>query len=158
MARGMWRTVLLLGAIAVPVATLRYFARGWLEPAGVPTFVGSFVASLTVVLLVGVVLLFGREGLAESGRYLRAAAGYSVLAAWCEGLIVVGILVTHVSGASTYYSGPWEAVHRAFPTAPQHAIGHAQGFFPRLAIALALGGAVYAWRRRSRPTPLAGGV
>jgi hypothetical protein len=148
--RGIWNAVLLLCGVALPVAVLRYFAKGWLEAAGVPTVVGSFGASLTVVLLVGVVLLFGREGRAESGRYLRAATGFAVLAVWCEILVIVGILAAERFEATTYYSGPWEAVHRAFPMARQHAIGHAQGFLPRLAIALALGGMVYAWNRRSR--------
>jgi hypothetical protein len=150
--RDVWKTVLLLGGVAVPVAVVRYFAKGWLEPAGIPTVVGSFVASLTVVLLVGLAILFWREGRAESGRYLRAAATYGLLAAWCEVLVIAGILATQASGATTYYSGPWEAVDRAFPTAHQHAIGHTQGFIPRLAIALVLGSVVYAWGRRGRRT------
>lgn len=144
------RVVAFLSALAVPVAILRYFARGLLEPRGVPVAAGSFLASLTLVLVAGVAWLFGAQGRRTGGGYRRAAGWYLVLAAWCEVLIVAGILASEATGADTYYRGPWAAVERRFPTAAAHAIGHAQGFLPRLAIGLALGGIVYAVAKRRR--------
>jgi hypothetical protein len=142
------RTFLVLAIVALVAAVLRYFLKGWLEPVGIPTVVGSFLASVTVVLLVGLVLLFSREGSSAQGHYFRAAGWFFALALWCELLVIGGILITERTGASTYYQGPWEAVHRAFPTAAEHAIGHAQGFLFRTPLGLLLGLAVYALSKR----------
>lgn len=143
------RTVAVLAGVAALAAVLRYFMRGWVEPLGVPTVVGSLLASVTVVLLAAVVLIFGRAG--RHGRgYGRAALAYVGLAAWCEVLVIAGILISERTGARTYYQGPWPAVVEAFPTPAAHALGHAQGFLPRTAIALALGGIAYAVGRRRR--------
>ena len=143
------RTVLILGAVATMVAVLRYFMEGWVEPLGVPTAVGSLLASVTIVLAVGLVIIFVREG-RIGGRYVRAAAWFAVLAIWCEILVIGGILVTERTGARTYYEGPWEAVHTMFRTPAAHAIGHTQGFFVRLAVWLLLGAIIYWLTKRRR--------
>lgn len=141
------KTVLFLGGLAALAAVLRYFMRGWVEPWGVPTVAGSLLASVTLVLLAAVFLLFGRAGRAAGG-YGRAALAFVVLAVWCELLVIGGILVAERTGARTYYQGPWQVVAERFPTPGAHALGHAQGFLPRTAIGLGLGGLVYAVARR----------
>lgn len=142
--------VFTLAGIAAVVAVIRYFLKGLLEPLGVPTVVGSFLASITLVLLVGLVLIFLREGRSSNGSYARAAAWFAALAAWCEVLVIAGILITERTGASTYYQGPWEMVEKMFPNPAAHAIGHSQGFFARLAINLIIGGIIYAVTKRRR--------
>jgi divalent metal cation (Fe/Co/Zn/Cd) transporter len=147
---GHGKGVLALGILAVLAAVLRYFMRGWLEPLGVPTVIGSFVASVTLVLLAGLLVLYRREGRRLGGRYWRATAWYVALAAWCELLVIAGILVTEQTGASTYYTGPWHMVEEVFPTATAHAIGHTQGWGLRLVIGLVLGAGVYLVARSGR--------
>lgn len=72
------KTVLILAVVAAAAAVLRYFMKGWVEPLGVPTAVGSFLASVTVVLLIGLVLIFvGRLG-ASVGVTLRQQRGSSL--------------------------------------------------------------------------------
>lgn len=132
------------------VAVIRYFLKGLLAPLGVPTAVGSFLASITIVVLVGLVLIFLREGRSSSGSYVRAAAWFVALAAWCEALVISGILLTERTGASTYYQGPWEMVEKMFPNPGAHAIGHSQGFFVRLAVNLIIGAIIYAVTKRRR--------
>lgn len=144
------RIVFTLGGIAAIVAVVRYFLKGLLAPAGVPTVVGSLLASITIVLLVGLVLIFLREGRSSGGSYVRAAAWFAALAVWCEVLVIAGILLTERTGASTYYQGPWEVVEKMFPTPAAHAIGHSQGFFVRLAVNLIIGGIIYALTKRRR--------
>ncbi len=150
-------TFLRFAALAATLAVLRYFAKGLLEPFEVPVLVGSFLTSVTVVLLAAMVVFFGREGRAPGGRYLRAAAWFSALAAWCEALVIAGILVTERTGADTYYRGPWRMVEEVFPDGTAHALGHAEGFFVRLPIGLLLGAAVYAIKKRGRPGKEPGG-
>lgn len=145
-----WKIVLWLGGVALALAVLRYFTKGWLEPLGVPVALGSLVASVTVILLFAVWTLFSREGRLPGGRYLRAATKYAALAAWCEILVIAGILLTERSGADTYYRGPWEKVMETFPAPAAHAVGHTQGFLVRLAFGLLLGAAVYALVKRTR--------
>ena len=144
------KIVFTLAGIAAIVAVIRYFLKGWLEPLGVPTAVGSFLASITIVLLVGLVLLFLREGRSSQGRYLRAALWFVALAVWCEALVIAGILLTERTGARTYYQGPWEMVEHMFPTPAAHAIGHTQGFFVRLAANLIIGAIIYTVAKRRR--------
>ena len=144
------KTVLILAGAAGIVAVLRYFMKGWLDPLGGPTFLGSLLASVTLVLLIGLVLLFLKEGRESEGRYFRVAGWFVALAVWCELLVITGILVTERTGAETYYQGPWEVVRERFTTPSAHAIGHAQGFFVRTAIALLLGAAIYGLVRRRR--------
>jgi hypothetical protein len=148
------KTVLILTGAAGVVAVLRYFMKGWVDPLGVPAFLGSLLASITLVLLIGLVLLFVREGRESEGRYFVVAGWFVALAVWCELLVITGILVTERTGAETYYQGPWEAVRERFTTPSAHAIGHSQGFFVRTAIALLLGAVIYwlAKRRRTSQT------
>ena len=54
-------------AIAAVAAVVRFFVKGWLAPLGVPTGIGSFLASVTVVLAVAMVILFLREGRDAAG-------------------------------------------------------------------------------------------
>lgn len=144
------RIVLTLAGIAAIVAVIRYFLKGLLAPLGVPTVVGSFLASITIVLLVGLVLIFLREGRSNEGRYIKAAGWFAALSIWCEVLVIAGILLTERTGASTYYQGPWEMVEKMFPTPAAHALGHTQGFFVRLALNLIIGGIIYALAKRRR--------
>ncbi|MFY9607766.1 MAG: hypothetical protein WAU45_04020 [Blastocatellia bacterium] len=139
-----------LAGIATIVAVIRYFLKGLLEPLGVPTVVGSFLASITIVLLVGLVLIFLREGRRRDGSYARAAVWFAALAVWCEVLVIAGILLTERTGANTYYRGPWEMVEEMFPTPAAHAIGHTQGFFVRLAVNLIIGAIIYGLAKRRR--------
>ena len=152
------KTVLILAGAAGIAAVLRYFMKGWLDPLGVPTFLGSLLASVTIILLIGLVLLFVKEGRESDGRYFRVAGWFVALAGWCELLVITGILVTERTGADTYYQGPWEMVRERFTTPSAHAIGHTQGFLVRTVIALLLGAVIYAVarKRRARQTQDAG--
>ena len=111
----MKKLVLTLGAIAFAAAVVRFFLKGLLEPVGVPVFVGSFLASITIVLLVGVGLIFRREGHDPNGRFFRGAGWAVLLSLWCQILIIGGILSTEWLHADTYFSGPWQLVHERFP-------------------------------------------
>ena len=137
-------------AIAMIVAVIRYFIKGWLAPLGVPAIVGSFLASITIVLIVAMVLFFVREGRRAGGRYWVSAAWFAGLVVWCQALIIAGILLTERTGKDTYYSGPWEIVHERFPTPTAHAIGHAQGMVFMVLIGLVVGAIVYALAKRGR--------
>lgn len=150
--QGVWRRAAVLGGVAAAVGAIRFFLRGWVAPFGVPSVVGSLLASLTVVLLVSIIFLFGGEGRARAGSYWRAAAAYGLLAAWCEVLTIAGILLSARLGIVTYFSGPWAMVHRAFASAGEHALAHSVGFFIRLAIGLALGRVAYGIGARGRRT------
>ena len=144
------KTVLILASAAGIAAVLRYFMKGWLEPLGIPTALGSLLASITVVLVIGLVLLFMKEGREMRGRYLRVAGWFVALAVWCELVVISGILLTERTGADTYYQGAWAAVRERFPTSSAHVLGHTQGFFVRIAIELLLGAAIYGLAKRSR--------
>ena len=142
--------MLTFAVLASIAAVFRLFAKALLEPMGVPTIAGSLLVSITVVLLVGMGLIFAREGRNPNGRYMRAVAWSILLAAWCELLIIGGILATEALGTSTYYQGPWEQVREVFPTGASHAIGHMQGFIFRLMAYLILASIVYLIARRMR--------
>lgn len=138
-------------AIAAIVAVIRYFIKGWLSPLGAPTFVGSFLASITIVLIIAMVLLFLREARRVDGRFLKAAAWFGGLVLWCQALIIAGILLTERTGKDTYYSGPWAIIHERFPTPAAHAIGHTQGMFFMFLIGVIIGGIIYVVAKRTRP-------
>ena len=146
----MHRPVLTFGVIASIVAVVRFFLKGLLEPIGVPTYIGSFLASITIVLLIGTIVIFMRAGKDPDGRYLPAAGRCFLLSVWCQALIIGGILVTEWTQTNTYYSGPWEMIKEQFPTAHAHVIGHSQGFWVLTAVLLIIGGVTYAISRRSR--------
>ena len=101
------------------------------------------------MLLVGLAMIFVQEGRASGGRYLRGAIGFLVLAAWCQALVIAGILITQQTGASNYYNERL-FVHRRFPSASRHALVHAVTFLPVVAVELLLGGLVYWLAKRSR--------
>ena len=146
----MKRLVAILAAIALAAAVVRFFLKGLLAPIGVPTVIGTFLASITIVLLVGTVLIFRREARDSDGRFIRGAGWTVLLSAWCQALIIGGILLTEAFHADTYYNGPWAMVQERFPTVTAHVIGHTQGFFFLTAILLIIGGIVYAIVRRKR--------
>ena len=144
------QTVTIIGVGAIPVALARYVMKGWVEPYGIPPAVGSLLASLTVLLLAGMVLIFSQEARSPDGRYLAAARWFTLLAAWIEAIIIACILLSGRVGADTYYQGPWESVRHAFPTPEQHAMAHVAGFLPKVLLGLALGAVVYRIERRRR--------
>src|SRR5262245_12890547 len=106
------RTVLFIGGIAAVAAVLRLFTINIFEPIGVSTFVGSLLASVTVVLLIGMGLIFFRAGLQSEGRYVRAAGWFVLLAVWCELLVIGGILLTERLHLHTYYTGPFQIIDK----------------------------------------------
>ena len=67
-----------------------------------------------------------------------------------DACVIGGILLTERTGAHTYYEGPWEAVHKMFPTPGAHALGHTQGFFVRFVVWLLLGAVVFWLGKRTR--------
>lgn len=144
------KTVLTLGAVAAVAAIGRLFTRSLFEPLGVPTFLGSVLVSVSVVLLFGLGLLFYREGRDPKGRYLKAAARFVTLAVWCELLIIGGILLTDHLHLRSYYTGPFEAVEHMFPNATAHAMGHAKGFWVPAPLLLAVGAIIYLVSKRKR--------
>ena len=144
------RLTLVLAVIAAVIAALRIFMKGWLDPLGVPIWLGSLVASTWVLLGVALLLMFVRSGQHPQGRYLRTAFHFVPLAAWCETLVIGGILLTDKLGWDTYYCGPFDSVRDNFPTAAEHAIGHTQGFVVRAVLWCILAGIVYAVARRKR--------
>ncbi len=141
------RTIV-LGTVAIPIAMLRFFMQGWLEPHGIAPGVGSHFASLWVLLLIALFLLFGGAGRRMEIGYWNAARWFFALAAWCEILVILGILMSDKLGRETYFQGPWESVKHNFPTAREHAIGHVQGFWFRLVFELILGFLVFKVARR----------
>ena len=144
------RTVTLIAVAAIPVAVARYGMKGGVEPHGIPPLVGSLLASLTVLLLAGMVLIFSQEARTADGRYVVAARWFTLLAAWIEAVIIVSILLAGHFGADSYYRGPWDSVRHAFPTPERHALAHVAGFAPKLLLGLALGAIVYGVERRHR--------
>ncbi len=146
--RGLFTKAVLILAL---VGILRYFLKSLLNPIGVPVVVGSFLSSMTIVLIVATILVFMREGKKTGGNYWTAAAWFAGLAIWYQLLVAAGILLTERSGADTYYTGPWESMHARFATATAHAISH---LFPGILIMIIMGcvvGAiVYFLARRGR--------
>ncbi|MGH9343084.1 MAG: hypothetical protein ACRD19_04915 [Terriglobia bacterium] len=146
------RAVVILALIALVVAALRFFMQGWVESAGISVRIGSFFASITIVLLVALVIIFVREGLVVERRYLRAAAWYVLFAVWYTILVIAGILITAKTGATTYYQ---DAMGNPPPTPAHHAMMHAIAFFPVAAIGLILGAILYWAVGRGRRAHLA---
>jgi hypothetical protein len=131
------------------VGILRYFMKGWVDALGVPEIVGSLIVSLNIVLLVGLVVFFLKEGRDPHGRYVRAAGWFVALAAWSSVLIVIGILITARVGTPTYYEEMVFA-HQVLPVA-KHAISHAVAFVFVAVVGLLLGWPLYWVGKRGRP-------
>jgi hypothetical protein len=143
------RTFRILALIILIVAILRYFMKAWVDALGVPEIIGSLIVSLNMVLLVGLVIFFVREGRDPDGRYVRAAGWFIALAAWSTILIVTGILITARTGTPTYYEEMVFA-HRSLPVF-QHAVSHAVAFVFVAVVGLLLGWPVYWVAKRGRP-------
>jgi len=139
---------LILALVTFVVAVLRWFMKGWMESRHVSDTVGSMLMSLTIVLLIGLVILFAREGRYAEGRYWNAAAWWIALAVWEQILVIAGILLAGRTGASTYYS-EMIAAHRQLPPV-QHAISHAVALVALIPIGLLLGWPVYWVSKRGR--------
>lgn len=154
--KGQSRTFVTLALIMLVVGVLRFFMKGWADALGVPEIIGSLIVSLNIVLLVGLAIIFAREGRAPDGRYLAAAGWYLALAAWSTILIVTGILITARIGTPTYYEEMVFA-HRALPPF-QHAVSHAVAFVFVGVVGLLLGWPIYWIAKRGRPASLAPAV
>jgi len=141
---------LILALVMFVVAVLRWFMKGWIDSRGISETVGSLLASITVVLLVGLVVIFAREGRAPEGRYWNAAGWWIALAVWSQVLVISGILLAARTGASTYYS-EMVAQHRDLPPV-QHALSHGVALVFLAGIGLLLGWPVYWVTKRGRGT------
>lgn len=137
----MRKTALSFAAAALVAGIVRFFLKMILDPIGVPAFLGSFLASITIVLLIGTIVMFRRAGKDPQGRFLHTAGWVFLLSAWCQVLIIGGILLTEWTDANTYFDGPWELIRERYPTAAAHAIAHTQGFWV-LAVGLMIVGTI----------------
>ena len=146
----MKKLFLTIAAVALVVAIVRFFLKAVVAPLGMPTVVASFLASITIVLVLGVGFIFYREANNPDGRFMRGAGWAALLSAWCQILIIGGILLTESLHVDTYFAGPWEMIQERFPNATAHVIGHTQGFFVLTALLLGIGGVVYSIARRKR--------
>ncbi len=140
----------ILALIALFEAVLRYYMKSWVEPLGVSDFAGSFFASVTFVLLVGLVLFFISEGRAARGRYLIAVVWFAALDVWCQALIVSGILITARTGTATYYEEMLGS-HKTLAAIP-HAVSHMIAILPVLIVGMILGLPIYWLAKRGRQT------
>jgi hypothetical protein len=143
------RTFQILAVVMLVVGVLRYFMKGWVDALGVPEIIGSLIVSLNIVLLVGLFIVFIREGRAPEGRYARAAGWFVALAVWMSILIVIGILITARVGTPTYYEEMVFA-YRALPPV-QHAVSHAVALVFVAVVGLLLRWLVYWVAKRGRP-------
>lgn len=143
------RTFSILAAVALLVAVLRYYMKGLLQPMGVSDFAGSFLASVTLVTLVGLVVIFAIEGRAAGGAYWLAAAWFAAFAIWCQGLIIAGILIAARTGTPTYYD-EMMGKHMNLPPV-QHAISHGIAGVVVALVGMLLGVPIYFVAKRGRP-------
>lgn len=147
------REFVILAIVMLIVAVLRFFMHGWVESAGISTKTGSFFASIDIVLLIGMVIMFAREGFAPARRYWRAAGWFVLLTAWATILVIGGIFTTAATGATTYFQ---DTMRNPPPTPAHHAMMHAIAFVPLAVIGLILGAAVYGatgLTRKGKPAP-----
>lgn len=135
------KTIVWLALIALVVAVLRFFMKGWAESLGLSPTVGSLLTSVTIVFLVGLVIVFLREGRAPEGRYLRAVGWFVLFTFWCQALVISGILITASTGIPTYYE-EMMGKHLAMPPV-RHALSHAGVSVILAVVGSALGGLVY---------------
>ncbi len=139
---------LILALIMFAVAVVRWFMKGWMQSLGVSETVGSLLMSVNIVLLIGLVILFAREGRLAGGRYWSAAGWFIALAVWEQVLVISGILLAARTGVSTYYS-EMIAAHKELPPV-QHALSHAVALVFVAALGLLLGWLVYWVAKRGR--------
>ena len=139
-----------LACVALVVAVLRYYMKGWVQPLGVSDLAGSFFASITLVMLVGLVIFFVREGRAIQGTYWRAVAWFAAVAVWGQTLIVSGILLTARTGTPTYYEEMMGS-HQSMPAA-QHAVSHMIATLPVVIVGMILGLPIYWLAKGGRPS------
>ena len=147
------REFIILAAVALVVAILRFFMQGWVESAGISLKTGSFFASIDIVLLIACIIMFAREGLAPVRRYWRPAGWFVLFTAWCTILVIAGILITAATGAATYYQ---DTMSKRPPAPSHHALMHAIAFVPLAVIGLILGAIIYGLAglaRRGKPVP-----
>lgn len=130
-----------LALIALVVAILRFYMKGWAAAAGISPTVGSLLASITVVLFISMVIVFAREGRTPQGTFWRAVGWFVTLAAWSQALVITGILITASTGIPTYYE-EMNGKHISMPPL-RHALVHAVVIIPLAIVGSALGGAVY---------------
>ena len=147
---------LILAVVMFVVAVLRWFMKGWVDSRGISEMVGSLLSSITIVLLVGLVLIFAREGRAPGGRYWNAGGWWIALAVWSQVLVISGILLAARTGASTYYS-EMVAQHRDLP-AIQHALSHGVALVFLVVVGLLLGWPVYWASKRGRRSAATAGA
>jgi hypothetical protein len=140
---------LILALVMLVVAVLRWFMKGWVDSMGASEMVGSLLVSITIVLLVGLVIIFAREGRVPEGRYWQAGGWWIALAVWSQVLVISGILLAARTGASTYYS-EMVAQHRDLPPV-QHALSHGVALVFLAGVGLLLGWPVYWASKRGRP-------
>lgn len=147
------REFIILAAVALVVAILRFFMQGWVEAAGISLKTGSFFASIDIVLLIACIIMFAREGFAPVRRYWRPAGWFVLFTAWCTILVIGGIFTTAATGRTTYYQ---DAMRRPPPTPAHHAMMHAIAFVPLAVIGLILGAIIYGLvglARHGKPVP-----
>jgi len=143
------RTFLILAAVALVAAVLRYYMKGWVQPMGVSDFAGSFIASITIVTFIGLVIIFASNGRAAGGCYWRAAAWFAAFALWCQGLIIAGILIAAQTGTPTYYD---EMMGKHMGLSPAtHAFQHGIAAVVVAIVGMILGVPIYFVAKRWRP-------
>ena len=138
----------ILALVMVVVAVLRWYMKGWVDARGMSEMTGSLLTSINIVLLIGLVIVFAREGRAADGRYWRAGGWWIALAVWEQLIVIGGILLAARTGASTYYS-EMVGAHRELPPV-QHATSHAVATVVVAGVGLLLGWPVYWMAKRGR--------
>jgi hypothetical protein len=142
------RALVVLLVITAVVAILRFFMKGWVQPLGISDKAGSFIASITFVTLIGLVVLFIREGRAAAGSYWRGVGSFAVLAIWSQLIIFAGILIAARTGVPTYYD-EMLGNHLTMPPV-QHGISHLIVAVPEVIVGAIVGGIIYWLARRGR--------
>lgn len=143
-------TFLIFESLLTVMAVLRFFMKGWLQPLGVSDPVGSLASSILVVLLVGLIVIFIRQGRAPRGSYWRAVMWFAALAVWSQCLVIAGILVTARTGKATYFEERTMISQHVSMSPVTHALSHGVAIIPLLVIGSALGALIYWIAKRGR--------
>jgi hypothetical protein len=123
--------------------------KGWVQPLGVSDVAGSFIASITIVVLIALVVFYFREGRAAEGSYWHAAAWFAAFAVWSQALIITGIFITARTGAATYYE-EMMGNHLKMPPV-QHMLAHSVAAVVLAIAGMVLGAPIYFLAKRGRP-------